>query len=103
VLVLRIASVERGVDEDAAAVEEDAVEVEDEVAEAAPAPQTFRRLRQRHHIKSSKSMPCRSRLSGGSTSGRLNKPRQMATFLANMPSLRSKPLDQPPQISPYIP
>jgi hypothetical protein len=104
VLDLRIASVERDVDVDAAAAEEDAVAVEEEVVEAAPAPQTFRRLRQRHHhIKSSKFMPCRSRLSGGSTSGRLNKPRQTATFLANTPSLQLKPLDHPLQILPYTP
>ena len=91
----------QGVDEDAAAVEDAVVGVE-EVVGAALAPQTCRLLHRKRQFKS-KSTPCRSHLSGGSTSGRLNKSRQTATFLANMPSPRSKPRDQPLQISPYIP
>lgn len=91
----------QGVDEDAAAVEDAVVGVE-EVVGAALAPQTCRRLRRKRQFKS-KSTPCRSHLSGGSTSGLLNKSRQTATFQANMPSPRSKPLGQPVQTSPYIP
>ena len=84
-----------------AAVVEDAVEDGEEVVEAALALQTFHRLRQKRQLKSM-FIPCRSRLSGGSTNGRLSKPRQTATFLANIHSLRSKPLGRPPQILPYI-
>ena len=89
-------SIIQDVDEDAA-VAEDVVVGEEEVVEAVPPPQTFRRLRPKRQLKS-KSIPCRSRLSGGSTSGRLNKSRQMVTFLASMPSPQSKPLAQPVQI-----
>jgi len=85
-----------------AAVVEDAVVDGEEVVEAALALQMFHRLRQKRP-RQSMSTPCMSRLSGGSTSGRLTKPRQTATFLANMPFLPSKPLDRPPQIPPYIP
>jgi hypothetical protein len=94
-------SIIQDVDEDAAAAE-DVVVGEGEVVEAAPPPQTSHRLHQKRQLKS-KSIPCRSRLSGGSTSGRPNKSRQTATFPANMLSLQSKPLAQPVQISPYIP
>jgi hypothetical protein len=74
------------VDEDAVAVE-DAVVGEEEVAGAALVPRTSHRQGRKRQSKST-SIPCRSRLSGESTSGRLNKPRQTVTFLANMPSPR---------------